>query len=147
MRNIRIVSQGRGCYNGKKWVEFFEVLADSERFGMQAVMYQGDFAGCVDYLKRHGIDYTAYTLERTASRGKDVQIGNRMFRVVEVGADYLLLKARDFLDERPLSTATLHPIAPETFTASREDNEKLFRMFFPRWQKTATVKVGTAKVW
>lgn len=146
MRNIRIVSQKRGCYNGKKWVEFFEVLADSERFGIQAVMYQGDFVGCVDYLKRHGIDYTSYTLERTASRGKDVQIGNRMFRVVEVGADYLLLKARDIFDERPLSTATLQPIAPETFTAPKEGNEKLFRVF-PRWQKTATVKVGTAKVW
>lgn len=146
MNNIRIVSQKRGCYNGRKWVEFFEVLADSERFGVQAVMYQGDFNGCVDYLKRHGIDYTAYTLEQTASRGKDVQIGNRMFRVVEVGKGCLLLKARDYIDERPLSTATLQPIAPETFTAPKEGNEKLFRVF-PRWQMTATVKVGTAKVW
>lgn len=31
------------------------VVADSERFGKNTIMYEGSLDGCIRYLRRHGI--------------------------------------------------------------------------------------------
>lgn len=57
MESIRIRKQGRGCFNGSRRVEFYEVIADTKRFGKAAIMFQGDHAGCLKYLKDNGVEY------------------------------------------------------------------------------------------
>lgn len=57
MENIRIESQERKGYNGRKYIEFFNVIADTERFGENEIMFQGTFNDCVEYLKREGYNY------------------------------------------------------------------------------------------
>lgn len=90
MQNARIQSQNRGCHNGKKFVEFFEVIADTERFGRNEIMYQGDFKGCVKYLADNGVTYDAeYCF--TTGRRDSFQAGNQMYHRAGITDDKALV--------------------------------------------------------
>ena len=57
MENIRIKKQDRSSYvNGRRY-EYFDVIADSERFGKNEIMCQGTFSDCLRYLNENNIDY------------------------------------------------------------------------------------------
>ena len=135
MNNIRIKAQGRTVWNGHKAVELYNVLADSDRFGKDAIMYQGDFDGCVAYIKRDGYDYTREAFE---AEKRDVQIANTMWRIIDRDETLLYLRARDGR-EKTLSIKKLVPVAPDTFTLDDA------RWYVP--YQTATVKIGSKKIW
>lgn len=93
MKNIKIVSQHRKCFNGKKTVEFFNVIADHPRYGKSEIVYQADFDSCVEWLDALGYDYKQIVLKQ--NRGCDIQIANRMFKIKEHTTDALVLIGRD----------------------------------------------------
>lgn len=134
MENIRIKSQNRYCYVGNRKVEFFDVIADTERFGKNEIMCQGTFKDCIAYLERNGIDYLAECLKR--NRGADIQVSFRMYKIVEVKEDGLHLESRDYFD-RMLHFADMEPVAPNTFKIKRD----LFG------KNAATVKMMEARAW
>jgi len=141
MENIRVKAQGRKVWNGSRAVELYDVIADTERFGANEIMYQGDFDGCMDYLKREGYDYTRAAFDQDERRhgGRwDIQIANTMWRVAERYETLLYLKSRDGR-EKQLSIRELSPVAPDTFRLSDA------RRFVP--YQTATVKIGAKKIW
>lgn len=141
MENIRVKAQGRKVWNGSRAVELYDVIADTERFGANEIMYQGDFDGCIAYLKREGYDYTRVAFdqdERKHGGHWDIQIANSMWRVTDRNGDLLCIKSRDGF-EKQLSIWELSPVAPETFRLSDA------RRFVP--YQTAAVKIGAKKIW
>ena len=134
MKNIRIKSQGRACYVGSKKYEYFDVIADSERFGENEIMCQGTFDECLAYLERNGIDYTSECVK--LNRGRDIQVSFRMYRITEETADGFKLRSRDGFD-RTLLFADMTPTAPNTFKIKRD----LFG------KNAATVKLMDARAW
>lgn len=134
MENIRIKAQGRSCYVSGRTYEFFDVIADSERFGKNAIMCQGTFADCIAYLERAGVDYLAECVKR--NRGADIQVSFRMYTITGKTAEGLELRSRDGF-ARFLRFADMQPIAPETFKIPRD----LFG------KNAATVKMMTARAW
>lgn len=134
MENIRIESQGRKGYNGRKYIEFFNVIADTERFGENEIMFQGTFDDCVEYLKREGYNYQNEALK---SNGKeDIQIANRMFRVESFKEETLYLVGRDGW-EVTIKTKEMIPIAPNRFHLS----------WSPARGFNSTLKLGNEKTW
>ena len=51
MNNVRIKSQNRCCWIGNKRYEYYDVVADTERFGANAIMCQGTWEDCLCYLQ------------------------------------------------------------------------------------------------
>lgn len=134
MENIRIESQGRKGYNGRKYIEFFNVIADTERFGKNGIMFQGAFNECVEYLEREGYNYQNESLK---SNGKeDVQIANRMFRVESFDGENLCLVGRDGW-KVTIKTKDMIPIAPNRFHLS----------WSPTKGSNSTLKLGNEKIW
>lgn len=93
MENIKIVSQHRKCFNGKKNISLFNVVADHPRYGKSEIVYQADFDSCVEWLAALGYDYKQIVLEQNC--GSDIQIANRMFEIKEQTGEVLILKGRD----------------------------------------------------
>lgn len=134
MKNIRIKSQNRFCYVGSRKYEYFDVLADSERFGENAIMCQGTFPECIAYLERCGVDYFEECYKR--NRGRDVQVSFRMYEITGRNGDQIIVKGRDgFYDV--IDSKTLYPVAPFTFKMSPGVHG----------EKTSTVKMMTARAW
>ena len=50
MRNVKITN----LWCGNR-INHLLVIADTERFGLGEIMYEGTLAGCVEYIHRHGI--------------------------------------------------------------------------------------------
>lgn len=50
MTNVKITN----LWYGNKANHLF-VIADSERFGKNTIMYEGTLAGCIAYIHRYGI--------------------------------------------------------------------------------------------
>lgn len=134
MKNVRIESQGRFCVVGSRKYEYYNVIADSERFGKNAIMCQGTWADCLRYLEEHGIDYISECMKR--NRGSDVQVSFRMYRITGETDEGLELRSRDGFD-RFLKFSDMKPIAPNTF--------KIPRDLFGR--NAATVKLMNARAW
>ena len=134
MENIRIKAQGRSCYVNNRRYDFFDVVADSERFGKNAIMCQGTWADCLRYLDERGIDYTAECVKR--NRGRDIQVSFRMYKITGETEDGFSLVSRDGFD-RVLKFDDMQPIAPETFKIKRD----LFG------KNAATVKMMDARAW
>lgn len=134
MKNVRIESQDRFCFVGGRNYEYFDVIADSERFGKNAIMCQGTFAECIAYLERCGVDYLSECIKR--NRGRDIQVSFRMYSVIGEDESGLLLKSRDGF-KRTLLFSDMIPIAPNTFKIERD----LFG------KNAATVKMMTARAW
>lgn len=134
MYNIRIESQGRFCVVGNRKYEYFDVIADSERFGKNAIMCQGTWDDCLRYLEEHGIDYISECMKR--NRGRDVQVSFRMYKIKCETEDGLKLESRDGFD-RFLKFSDMTPTAPNTFKIPRD----LFG------SNAATVKLMTARAW
>lgn len=134
MENIKIVSQGRKCYNGRKYVEFFNVIADTERFGKAEIMFQGTFEDCVKYLEREGYSYQRAAL--VANGKSDVQIANRMFRVDSFDADGMHLTGRDGWS-LTVNLEEMKPISPNCFRLP----------WSPAKGTTSTMKLGDARTW
>ena len=134
MTNVRIKSQNRSCVVGRKRYEYFDVIADTERFGKNGIMFQGTFKECLGYLRRNGIDYLTECVNRNGKR--DVQVSFRMYRVVEKTEDGMVLLSRDGF-ERNLFFKDMTPVAPNTFKIPKD----LFG------DGTATVKLMDARAW
>lgn len=133
MKNIKIESQGRKGYNGR-YIEFFNVIADTERFGKNEIMFQGTFDDCVKYLKREGYNYQNEALK---SNGKeDVQIANRMFRVESFDEENLCLVGRNG-QRVTVKTKEMIPIAPNRFHLSWPTSRG----------NNGTLKLGNEKTW
>ena len=134
MENIRIKSQGRASYvNGRKY-EYFDVIADSERFGKNAIMCQGTFADCLRYLSENDINYFEECWKR--NHGSDIQISFRMYRItgrVENGVG--LMDREGF--KGLLNVSKLEPIAPNTFRLTPGLHG----------EKSVTVKMMDARAW
>ncbi|MBO7205320.1 MAG: hypothetical protein J6V08_02755 [Candidatus Methanomethylophilaceae archaeon] len=134
MENIRIKKQDRSSYvNGRRY-EYFDVIADSERFGKNEIMCQGTFSDCLRYLNENNIDYFEECWKR--NRNRDIQVSIRMYRItgrVENGVG--LLDREGF--KKLLNVSNLEPIAPETFRLS------------PGLcgEKSVTVKMMDARAW
>lgn len=137
---LHTIKHNRFCYDGKKKVELFNVVADSERFGENEIMYQGPFKDCVAYLAREGYDYKAIVLEQ--NRGRDIQITHRMFRIISQVGAVLHLQGRAG-QEMDISTDDLIPVAPYTFRLP----ENPFASPMYRKGSTASVKIGPARAW
>ena len=134
MNNIRIKSQGRFCVVGNRKYEYFDVIADSERFGKNAIMCQGTWADCLRYLEENGADYLRECMKR--NRGRDIQVSFRMYKISGETEEGLALVSRDGFD-RVLRFADMEPVAPDTF--------KIQRDLFGR--NAATVKLMDARAW
>ena len=134
MENIRIVSQNRFCYVGGRKHEYFDVVADTERFGKNAIMCQGTFNECIAYLERNGVNYLAECVKR--NHGRDIQVSFRMYKVLVETESGFLLRSRDGF-EKLLRFSDMTPIAPNTF--------KIAHDLFGR--NAATVKMGEARTW
>lgn len=134
MENIRIESQGNFCFVGGRKVEYFNVIADSERFGKNEIMCQGTWADCLRYLEARGIDYLRECLKR--NRKTDIQVSFRMYKITGETGDGLELRSRDGFD-RFLKFSDMKPIAPNTFKIPRD----LFG------SNAATVKLMNARAW
>lgn len=134
MTNARIKSQNRFCFVGNKKYEYYDVIADSERFGKNEIMFQGTFEQCISYLEQNGINYTEECIKR--NRKTDIQVSFRMYRVLEQTEEMFVLKSRDGF-ERKLPFSDLKPIAPFTF--------KIKKDLFGR--NAATVKMMEARAW
>lgn len=134
MENIRINPQGRACYVGNRRFEFFDVVADSERFGKNAIMCQGTFSDCLAYLGRCGISYFEECWKR--NRGRDVQVSFRMYTVTGRSGDHLILKDREGFTYL-MEVSDLTPCAPNTFKLSPG----------MRGEKVSTVKMMEARTW
>lgn len=117
MENVRITSQRRYCYVGNRKVEFFDVIADTKRFGKQAIMCQGPWQQCLDYLEENGIDYVGECLKR--NRQQDIQVGVRMYRIEGETDAHFLLKSRDYYEAK-LRKDGWRPIAPDSFRIPAE---------------------------
>lgn len=134
MKNVRIKSQGRFCCVGNKRYDYYNVVADSERFGANAIMCQGTFSDCLKYLNNNGIDYLAECIKQ--NRGRDIQVSFRMYRVKEETDEGLRLISRDGF-ERFLKFSDMAPTAPNTFRIQKD----LFG------KNAATVKLMDARAW
>ena len=134
MKNIRIKSQSRFCYVSGKKYEYFDVIADSERFGTNAIMCQGTFTECISYLQRCGVDYFEECYKR--NRDRDIQISFRMYEIIDRNGDQITIKGRDgFYDA--INIKTLRPVSPFVFKMSPGVHG----------EKTSTVKMMTARAW
>ena len=117
MENVRITSQHRCCYVGNRKVEYFDVIADTKRFGKNEIMFQGSWKECLAYLEENGIDYVGECLKR--NRGQDVQVGVRMYRIEGETETHLLLRSRDGWEVK-LRKDCWKPVGPDSFRISTD---------------------------
>lgn len=134
MTNVRIKSQNRSCYVSGKRYEYYDVIADSERFGKNEIMCQGTWADCLRYLKEHGVDYLSECMKR--NRRTDIQVSFRMYKITGETEEGLKLESRDGFD-RFLKFSDMTPTAPNTFRIPKD--------LFGR--NAATVKLMEARAW
>lgn len=148
MQNIRIESQKRTVKIGRKTVEYFNVIADTERFGKDEILCQGTFEQCIEWLKSQGYDYTKAALEQ--NRGRDIQVKNSMFKITAHNGNELSLEGRTpYYSHYTIDITNLVPVAPNVFKLTVNPFYRLYKLEWREWAKTrpVTVKLGSAKAW